>query len=61
MGRIDKVPTARRRTITNKTRLKVVDGDVPTAELVLLEEDDNKHKSLDIDTAGVEHEDAKVS
>lgn len=60
MGRIDKVPTARRRTITNKTRLRFVEGDVPAAELVLLEEDDNKHKSLDIDTAGVEHEDAKV-
>lgn len=60
MGRIDKVPTARRRTITNKTRLKVIEGDVPGAELVLLEEDDSKHKSLDIDTAGVEHEDAKV-
>ena len=32
MACIDKVPTTHRRTITNKTRLKVVDGDVPTAE-----------------------------
>ncbi|KAF8321148.1 hypothetical protein DL93DRAFT_2163453 [Clavulina sp. PMI_390] len=59
MARLDKVPTtARRRTINNKTRLKVLSGDV-SGELVTIDEDDNKHKSLDIDTAGVEHEDAK--
>lgn len=64
MGRLDKVvPTAgglrTRNRVTNKTRLKVVDGDVDDAELVFLEEDSDKNKVLD--TAGVEHEDAKVS
>ncbi|KAF9519381.1 hypothetical protein BS47DRAFT_29976 [Hydnum rufescens UP504] len=62
MGRLDKVVTTAgglrtRNRVTNKTRLKVVDGDVDDAELVFLEEDSDKNKVLD--TAGVEHEDAK--
>ncbi len=66
MGRLDKVVSSAatggglrtRNRVTNKTRLKVIDGDVEDAELVFLEEDSDKNKVLD--TAGVEHEDAKV-
>ncbi|KAF8329698.1 enhancer of polycomb-like-domain-containing protein [Cantharellus anzutake] len=65
MGRLDKVVSSAatggglrtRNRVTNKTRLKVIDGDVEDAELVFIEEDSDKNKVLD--TAGVEHEDAK--
>lgn len=46
--------------VNPKTRLKVVHGDVDSAELVLLEDEDQKQKTLGVDATGVEHEDAHV-
>jgi hypothetical protein len=61
MGRLDKSITGlrNRSRITNKTRIKIIDGDLDEADLIILEEDPEKSKVLD--TAGVEHEDARVS
>lgn len=61
MGRLEKAATLvrTRNRITNRTKLRIVLGDVSEAEVLYLEEDSDKHKILDV--AGVEHEDARVS
>ncbi|KAF8309751.1 hypothetical protein DL93DRAFT_2085278 [Clavulina sp. PMI_390] len=58
--RPDKVQTVRRKPLQTRTRLEVLRGVPPIdSDVVGLDEDTNKHKSLDIDSTGVEHEDAK--